>query len=140
MLIKFLGWCCGINVKQLLDENKELRNERDKYINKYIKNELENMELKKEIMLRKSYDNELIFSDDIERIHSLSDFLNDFDRRIKPLEDNAFSDRARIGVLENKVEELEKYVKQLEKDLIHVTNGHSDRILNIQDRLSNHNF
>ena len=33
--------------------------------------------------------------------------------RIKFLEDNAFSDRAKIGVLENKVEELIDEIKRL---------------------------
>lgn len=42
--------------------------------------------------------------------------------KIKFLEDNAFSDRAKIGVLENKVEELEKtldhYKKHINEELM----------------------
>lgn len=37
-----------------------------------------------------------------------SKYTEDVERRIKFLEDNAFSDRARIGILENKIEALEK--------------------------------
>ena len=36
------------------------------------------------------------------------EYTDDVESRIKLLEDNAFADRARIGVLENKIEELEK--------------------------------
>ena len=47
---------------------------------------------------------ELIFSDDIERIHSLTYFLEEFNQRIKFLEDNAFADRAKIMKLEDEME------------------------------------
>lgn len=39
--------------------------------------------------------------------------INELERRIKFLEDNAFSARAKIGVLENKVEELIDEIKRL---------------------------
>ena len=48
MLIKFLSWCCGVNIPKLLAENICLRNELDEYLNRYIKLELENCALKKE--------------------------------------------------------------------------------------------
>lgn len=71
---------------------------------------------------------------------SSSAIQNTYESRIKLLEDNAFSDRAKRIELENKIEELEKYVKQLEKDLIHITNVHGDHISNLQDKLNFHNF
>jgi hypothetical protein len=43
------------------------------------------------------------------RIEALfKEYTDDVESRIKFLEDNAFSDRARIGVLENKIEQLDK--------------------------------
>ena len=47
-------------------------------------------------------------------LHDIIDKLNTFnslESRIKLLEDNAFSDRARIGMLENKIEALGKESK-----------------------------